>query len=49
MGSKGTRMVSGFYSLHRSLNVVRLIKSGRRAGHVARMREFRGAFKILTG
>ena len=39
------------YSLYRSPNIVRVIKSGklRWADHVARMREGRSAFKILTG
>ena len=39
------------YNLYRSHNVVRLIKSRRLrwAGHVARMKEGRSAFKILTG
>ena len=37
--------------VHRSLNIVRVIKSRRLrwAGHVARMEEGRSAFKILTG
>ena len=39
------------YSLHRSPNIVRVIKSRRLrwAGHVARIDECRSAFKILTG
>jgi hypothetical protein len=39
-----------FYSLYRSSNIVRVIKSKRLgwAGHVARMEEARDAFKILT-
>ena len=39
------------YSLYRSPNIVRVIKSRRlrRAGHVARMEEGRSAFKMLTG
>ena len=39
------------HSLYRSPNLVRVIKSRRLrwAGHVARMEEGRGAFKILTG
>ena len=38
------------YSLYRSANIVRVIKSRRLrwAGHVARMEEDRSAFKILT-
>ena len=38
-------------SLHRSPNIVRVIKSSRLrwAGHIARMEEGRGVFKILTG
>ena len=37
------------YSLYRSPNIVRVIKSGklRWADHVARMREGRSAFKVL--
>ena len=37
--------------MYRSPNIVRVIKSRRLgwAGHVARMEEDRGAFKILTG
>ena len=37
--------------MYRSTNVVRVIKSRRLiwAGHVARMKEGRSAFKILTG
>ena len=36
--------------LYRSLNIVRIIKSRSRwAGHVARMKEGRSVFKILTG
>ena len=39
------------YSLYRSPNIVRVIKSRRLrlAGHVARMEEGRSTFKILTG
>ena len=39
------------HSLYRSPNIVRMIKSRRLrwAGHVARMKEPRSAFKILTG
>ena len=39
------------HSLYRSPNIGRVIKSRRLrwAGHVARMKEGRGAFKILTG
>ena len=39
------------YSLYRSPNILRVIKSRRLrwAGHVARMEEGRSAFKILTG
>ena len=37
-----------FSVMYRSLNIVRVIKS-RWAGHVARMKEGRSAFKILTG
>ena len=39
------------YSLYRSPNVVRVIKSRRLrwAGHIARMEEGRSAFNILTG
>ena len=39
------------YSLYRSLNIVRVIKSRRLrwAGNVARMEEARYAFKMLTG
>jgi hypothetical protein len=39
------------YSLYRSPNVVRVLKSIklRWAGHVARMEEGRSAFKILSG
>ena len=39
------------HSLHRSRNIVRVIKSRRWrwAGHVARMERSRSAFKILTG
>ena len=38
------------HSLYRSPNIVRVIKSRRLrwAGHVARMEEGRGAFKVLT-
>ena len=41
----------GLHSLYRSLNIVRVIKSRRLrwAGHVARKKEGRSAFKILTG
>ena len=39
------------HSLYRSPNIVRVIKSRRLrwTGHVARMEEGRGAFKLLTG
>ena len=39
------------HSLYRSANIVRVIKSRRLrwAGHVTKMEEDRGAFKILTG
>ena len=39
------------YSLYRSSNIVRVIKSRRLrcAGHVARMEEGKSAFKILAG
>ena len=39
------------HSLYRSPNIVRVIKSRRLkwAGHVARMKEGRSVFKILTG
>ena len=37
------------HSLYRSPNIVRVIKSRRWVGHVARMEEGRSAFKILTG
>ena len=39
------------FSLYRSSNIVRVIKSRRLrwAGHEARMEEGRSAFKILTG
>jgi hypothetical protein len=39
------------HSLHRSSNIVRVIKSRRlrSAEHLARMEEGRSAFKILTG
>ena len=39
------------HSLHRSRNIVRVIKSIRLrwGGHVARMQKDRSAFKILTG
>ena len=38
------------HNLYRSLNIVRMIKSRRLrwAGHVARMKEGKSAFKILT-
>ena len=41
----------GLHSLYRSPNIVRVIRSGRLrwTGHVARMKEDRSAFKILTG
>ena len=40
-----------FWSLYRSSNIVKVIKSRRLrwAGHVARMEEGRSAYKILTG
>ena len=40
-----------FHNLYRSPNVLRLIKARRMRceGHVARMEEGKGAFKILTG
>ena len=43
--------IEEFYSLYRSPNIVRVIKSRRLrwTGHVARMEEARSAFKILTG
>jgi hypothetical protein len=38
------------HSLYSSLNVVRVIKSRMRwAGHVARMREGRGVYRVLIG
>ena len=39
------------HSLYRSPNIIRVIKSRifRWAGHVARMKESRSAFKIVTG
>ena len=60
MGPSGLRVGSGewrrlhseeLHSLHRSANIVRVIKSRRLrwARHVARMEEGRSAFKILTG
>ena len=52
MGPRGMRMGSGeLHSLYRSPNIARLIKSRilRWVGHVARMKEGRSAFKILTG
>ena len=54
MGPIGMRMESGegsTMSLHRSPNIVRVIKSRRLryAGHVARVEETRTSFKILTG
>ena len=49
----GPKVVSGEwpYSLYRSLNIPRVIKSIRLmwAGHVARIEESRGVFKILIG
>ena len=41
----------GTFSLYRSSNIVRVIKSRRLrwAGHVARMAEGRSVFEILTG
>ena len=41
----------GLHSLYCSPSIVRVIKSRRLrwAGHVARMKEGRSAFKILTG
>ena len=44
------RSVGEFHSLYRSPNNVRVIKSRRLrwAGHVVRMEEDRGAFKIFT-
>jgi hypothetical protein len=40
-----------FHSLYSSPNIVRMIKSkrSRLTGHIARMKEGRSAFKILTG
>ena len=40
-----------FYSLHVSANIVRVIKSRRMrwAGHVARMGEERGVYRVLVG
>ena len=57
MGPRGMRMGSGKgftmrnFSLYCSSNIVRVIKSRRLrwAGHVARMEEGRGAFKLFTG
>ena len=58
MGPRGMRMGGWrrlhneeLHSLYRSPNVVRVIKSRRLrwAGHVARTKEGRSAFKILTG
>ena len=39
------------YALHPSLNIIRVIKSGRLrwAGHVARMRERKGAYRVFVG
>jgi hypothetical protein len=39
------------YALYSSLNIIRVIKSRRLrwAGHVARMRERRGAYRALVG
>jgi hypothetical protein len=41
----------GLHSLYSSLNIVRVIKSRRMrwTGHVARMREGRGVYRILVG
>ena len=46
----GTR-ICGIYDLHSSPNIVRVIKSRRMrwAGHVARMGEERGAYRVLVG
>ena len=40
-----------FYSVYRLPNIIRVIESRRLrwAGHVARMKEDRSTFKILTG
>ena len=38
----------GLHDLHSSPNIVRVIKS-RWAGHVARMREERGVYRVLVG
>jgi hypothetical protein len=41
----------GLHSLYSSLNIVRVIKSRRMrwAGHVARMRDGRGVYRVLVG
>ena len=53
MGPRGMRGLHNeeLYSLYRSPNIVKVIKSRRLiwAGPVARMEEGRSAFKILTG
>ena len=58
MGTREMRMGNGegptnekIHSLHRSPNIVRVIKSRRLrwTGHVARMEDDRSSFKILTG
>ena len=59
MDPRGMQTVSGWrilydeelHSSYRSHNTIRVIKSTRLrwAGHVVRMEESRGAFKILTG
>ena len=48
---KGSLHNEELHFLYRSLNIVRTIKSRRLrwAGHLARMKEGRNAFKILTG
>jgi hypothetical protein len=50
MGSKRLQNEE-LYSLYRSRNIVRVIKSRRLrfAGHVARIEEGRSVFKIITG
>ena len=50
-GERRTRHNQELHCLYRSHNIVRVIKSRRLswAGHVARMKEGRSVFKILTG